>query len=493
MRMRLTTPHNTQHINTYQRGLWLLRHAGEDSLWYLVAGVCATAMLAAVVATLLLPVPAGVNGWALSFSAGGLVYWWIFWAPRMVGVGRVLADNGMPQVRATVLMALALNAGLTIVLPSVLMALAGAPLLLTLALMLLIAGSSLLLGLIPGVLAWCLFVLIMLTLQWRLFDPVTLAWAELTHWLVLAALAIAALALWRSLRLLQTNQPLGQGRWVPYGVGQVRLSSQNAVQGMGLIQGHAHNSPLAQLLHTRAKVKVNSAVGSIRTCLGQPFAPLSWMQRLRQVLAITAWALLFPLMMLLSGQSGGNFATAMLMFALPFALIALVAIFSAALRQRRRHRHEFAELALLPGIGTDGKRSLLTAVLAPQIVAYLLLLLLVGALGFAAPHGKLAFQLPLLFVPVIASASLGIGCSLAVLTGSIPRVLLFGLALTSAVMLITSFVVPLQRYASAASDAYQYSLYAYLASAAVLTSVGLWLSKRGVSALQARPHGYVLD
>lgn len=464
------------------RGWRLLRGVGEPSLFWLVWIGTAVMLSAAVLLTAFTSDRADMLAPSYMLAAFGLLYWWIFWAPRVVACGRLLAEAAVPRAGATVLAALGWALLLSVGLPALLLAAFGAPPLASLAVLLLLAMAGLLLGLLPGLFSWLLCMaaaLSMSRLQAWLSPP---AVVDNGPWMLLIALLLAALAIWRGRRLLQAWIAPDIGRWTPYALSQVQLSGRSAIDGIDSMQAN-WTQQMRALRSAGAALSLqrDDAVSRVRSVLGPPFAPMPWSERLRQALMIGGWMLTFPLLRAWQTGSFDGFFVTLLLFALPFGLLAAMLIFPASLR-RRRGGQEFSELALLPGLGPNPRHNLLQAVLRPQLAAWLLVLLTVCALALASAAQGMLRALPSLLLVGLACMSLGIGSSLSLLGGRLPRGTLPLLLLPFLVLIAGAFILPLQ-----AEDATLLAGFRdwFHASAWLLLACGLGLALRGLRRLFA--------
>ncbi len=148
---------------------------------------------------------------------------------------------------------------------------------------------------------------------------------------------------------------------------------------------------------------------ALRTWLGSPFTPLHSRDRVRQLVIVFGSLLIYPLLMLgIFGQDANwtHFLSLGGGFALAFLAMLFVLVFPLALLQRRmRASAEFADLALLPGLG-DARAHLLRAIGKPLLASAALLGVLAAMLVWLGnnPSGHVGIVLGLLAFVAMATA-----------------------------------------------------------------------------------------
>ncbi len=341
---------------------------------------------------------------------------WMLLFSRPLATAWRMEELRVPGATRSLRMALAAALALGVVLPAGVLALgAGMPFLEALGWLFWASMTGLAMAWMPGRIVWGFCFLPMLVL-FGLDMPMTAdviarlravpPWA----WLWLLALVFAALA-WICARTLLAS---ARGDALPaWRQPLVLWWAQQQAQATGSRGGWITRTDMAQAYGNTPEwlTRINGAsafgaahrdpVTVLRAWLGSPYAPLHLRDRLRQLGIVAGSLLLYPVLMVgvlgerASWQGfiaiGGGFATFMLVFLFAF-------MFPAALVQRRvRASAEYADLALLPGLG-DARRYLPRAVAGPllafmagmAVFAALVLLAVAGEAGVSYAHVALA-------------------------------------------------------------------------------------------------------
>ena len=412
------------HLTRALLAPWVATHASMRWFMRIVALACASISLVTM-----LYEPRSPSSFAPVIAlvpAVGLA--WVFFLPNLLVLDRVAGLLRLPGLKRDVASSLVLYAGLTILVPALLLGLVDGNAVPAALLLMLSALVALLYATLPFALSLVMCFVPMLTSRvaphWHLASPGAPGFVP---WAAPVAGLLLILAVYRWWRLSHGNVPIrGLMRPVIFGLNQ---NLKQSFMGRDAPAGHAAMDPITLLRQRSAwldpiidlrRTGPSFPLGSYRVALGGMWLPQYAWSRIRQLLAGIVFLLpgilvfLFVFVVPARGDKGvtpmrGIIGMDHLFFvqlALTLVCVLLAISMASALRhQWQKPNRELPLLALLPGLGgppAAARRALLRAVFGQPLIRLFVLwcpMLLLGTLARLPP---VAFACIALVAPSVA-------------------------------------------------------------------------------------------
>ncbi len=482
--------------------------ATQKSLRWLTLGIFAACCLGAIGVGVLVQ---GTHWWLVSAGVYclGIGYLWAFLLSSLLLVSIDARQLRIPGMVQTAVWSLIFYGAPSVAVPAVVLGVCGAPALTVALLAALAVTAGLAVVLLPGYLVMMMSLLPAMSIGLsRLVHISSLADPRFVPWAVVALflLLLVDILRWRQLLHTQPGGVLGMssamvlrlrtngglGKWSR--LAQQQNASRRLRQRPDWMQGRAD----------LRRVGPRRPVATLRVALGGWYVPQTWSSYVRQATPVLLPILLFvPMMAIMQGGEvvhgdvwrkvwldvGINVIVWIGIFGGP--LLAILTAFTVRQRWTRLNA-ELPLLALLPGLGDVAamRRNLLRAALVGPFLAQTVALMLLLGTAMAVHMGSVV----MLFVALSQVGCAGVVAALVLDTFGGDRLPAWGTAVLSAaafVLVSLSSFIPLtgvgrKPWHFAAAGEWLLAL-GWVAMAGML----LWLGRRGLRGLQARPHPFL--